>query len=88
MSYLQKQMNVLKFDKRLLEMNYKNGNLTEEEYKQHLSTLKDDVANSESIEISNDNDSPDSLNGGHHPVEAPKESPAMPTNNDPFGSGF
>lgn len=93
MSYLQQQMQYLKFDKRLLEINLKNGSITEEEYKQHLSTLNDDVENSEKLNLDGDSTDAglDTMNGESHPVEAPVETaeqPVMPTNTDPFGSGY
>ena len=89
MSYLQQQMGFLKFDKRLLEINLKNGTITEAEYQQHLQALNDDVANSEKIDLGGEsNDAADSMNGGSHPADTATEAPAMPANNDPFGSGF
>ena len=49
MAYLQEQMDILKFDKRLLEINLKNGSLTENEYKTHLSQLNDVESQSEKL---------------------------------------
>ena len=51
MSYLQKQMDALKFDKRLLEMNRKKGVITEDEYQKHLKSLEDSTANSTHFEM-------------------------------------
>lgn len=89
MSYLQQQMNFLKFDKRLLEINLKNGTITQAEYDQHIQSLADDEANSMKVDLGGDsNDAADSMNGGSHPADTATEAPTMPTNNDPFGSGF
>ena len=88
MSYLQKQMNFLRFDKRLLEINLKRGNITREEYDQHIQNLPDDEANSEKLELGKDEaeSSLDTMNGGSHPAD--NEATQIPTNTDPFGSGF
>lgn len=87
MSYLQKQMNYLKFDKRLLEMNLKSGTITQAEYEQHMASLVDSEANAAQLDLSADSDH-DSMNGSHHPADNRPSTPTMPTNNDPFGSGF
>ena len=89
MSYLQQQMNLLKFDKRLLEINLKNGTITQAEYDQHIQALNDDEANATKVDLGGDSsDAADSMNGGSHPADSSSETPVMPTNNDPFGSGF
>ena len=89
MSYLQQQMGFLKFDKRLLEINLKNGTITEAEYQQHIQALTDDEANATKVDLGGDsNDAADSMNGGSHPADQATETQSMPTNNDPFGSGF
>lgn len=83
MSYLRNQMGLLKFDKRLLEINLKSGTITEEEYKQHLTALADDEANSETLKLDADKVQEvkeETMNGDHHP--------AQPANNDPFGGGI
>ena len=51
MAYLQEQMEILKFDKRLLEINLKNGSITNEQYKQFLSQLEDVESQSEKINL-------------------------------------
>ena len=51
MAYLQEQMEILKFDKRLLEINLKNGSITNEQYKQFLSQLEDVESRSEKINL-------------------------------------
>ena len=90
MSYLQNQMNVLKFDKRLLEINLKNGTITGDEYQQHLSGLKDNEANATQLDLAAEADEAkkESMNGSQSAVETQSEPQSMPTNNDPFGSGF
>lgn len=89
MSYLQQQMNFLKYDKRLLEINLKNGNITKEEYDQYLADLVDDETNATTVNLVSDSDNQvDSMNGGSHPADPAADSQPMPTNNDPFGSGF
>jgi hypothetical protein len=87
MSYLQKQMNQMKYDKRLLEINLKQGNITREEYDQYVENLADSAGNSMKLELSPETeDSRSYMNGDSHPA-SPKP-PTMPTNSDPFGSGF
>ena len=90
MSYLQNQMNELKFDKRLLEINLKSGTVTQEEYQRHISALADDEANATQLDLASEaEESKQAMNGDSHPADATGEStPAMPTNTDPFGSGF
>lgn len=89
MSYLREQMQYLKFDKRLLEINLKNGSITEEEYKQHLAGLNDDVANSEKVNLDSGNTEAvnESMNGDSHPADTTTQ-PTTPANSDPFGSGY
>ena len=90
MSYLQNQMNVLKFDKRLLEMNLKNGTISESEYNQHLSALADVEKNATKLDLAAEADDAmrEKLNGSHGSGGSQKISSSMPANNDPFGSGF
>lgn len=90
MSYLQNQMNLLRFDKRLLEINLKNGNITQGEYDQHLIDLRDDTANSETLDLTPEDSSGsrDSMNGNSHPASGASMEPTPPKNTDPFGSGF
>ncbi|MEM7645533.1 MAG: hypothetical protein AAF203_01375 [Pseudomonadota bacterium] len=85
MSYLQQQMNTLKYDKRLLEMNIKKKNLTADEYKSHLDQLPDDAANAEKLQLESETEAPaaqETMNGDSHPAQG------TPFNTDPFGSGF
>ena len=84
MSYLQKQMNLLRYDKRLLEINISKGNITQTEYDQHISELPDDTANTEKLVLESDSAAQSA------PAQAPQqEQPvAIPQNTDPFGSGF
>jgi hypothetical protein len=91
MSYLQKQMDLLRFDKRLLEINMKNGSLTQDQYNQYLSQLSDLENNAEKIELVEESDSSnESMNGESHPASSNEEqaSAGTPPNTDPFGSGF
>ena len=91
MSYLQQQMNFLRFDKRLLEINLKKGTITEEEYQNHISNLQDDVDNSEKLDLASEAETEankSSMNGDSHPAEPVADATPAPTNNDPFGSGF
>ena len=88
MSYLQQQMQYLKFDKRLLEINFKKGVITQEDYKKHLEALNNDEDNAMAIDLGGDAvDKADSLGAGAA-SETTQEAPVMPANNDPFGSGF
>lgn len=85
MSYLQQQMNVLKFDKRLLEINLKSGTITEADYTNHLAKLTDVQNNSEQINLESDKSVQDpekTMNGN-----TPGESQPI-ANIDPFGSGY
>lgn len=90
MSYLQKQMNFLRFDKRLLEINLKSGNMTKEEYAQHIQNLPDDTNKSETIDLGKEEVESgfETMNGDSRPAETAATPAAMPTNTDPFGSGF
>ena len=90
MSYLQNQMNVLKFDKRLLEINFKSGAITEDEYKQHLAALSDDEANAMALDLASEAEeaAKESMNGSSPAGDGMGEQQSMPTNTDPFGSGF
>lgn len=88
MSYLQRQMNALKFDKRLLELNIKSGTITMDEFNTHLTQLPDAQANAEQLDLASDNDSfSNDMNGGSHPAESPATT-QPPRSTDPFGSGF
>jgi hypothetical protein len=88
MSYLEKQMQFLKYDKRLLEINLKNGTLTQADYDQHVTTLRDDASRSERMDLENDSEDriSRSMNGQNHAVAAPK--PVATPSSDPFGSGY
>ena len=104
MAYLQEQMKILKFDKRLLEINLKNGSLSEADYKQHLEQLANSEDNAEQLvfEDSKLEDVPaqEAAPMGQlqqpaatNPFEMNGAQPTTttnttPTNNDPFGSGF
>lgn len=93
MSYLQNQMNVLKFDKRLLEINLKSGTITQAEYDQHLAALADQEANSQKIDLGADSSTDSATNVAEEAptqpqVDAVQQQPTMPTNTDPFGAGF
>ncbi len=48
---LNKAYEKLKFDKRLLDLNLRLGNLTQEEYDKHMKSLEDLESNSEKIEF-------------------------------------
>ncbi len=89
MSYLQNQMNALRYDKRLLEINLKNGTITQQQYDQFIIDLKDDTANATQLDLAAEaEESREAMNGRNHPAEPVVEQPVAPTNNDPFGSGF
>lgn len=93
MSYLQKQMDFLRFDRRLLEINLKNGTLSQTEYDQYLEKLSDSAGNAEKLELNDDSSDAalDSLNGGAQSAAQPVQqetAATTPTNTDPFGSGF
>ncbi|MCB0378192.1 MAG: hypothetical protein KDD33_06845 [Bdellovibrionales bacterium] len=84
MAYLQEQIKILKFDKRLLESNFRSGHISQEEYKQHLASLRDVTDNAGKIVFSDHADSgekssaPQGANSGtlsHDPA-------------DPFGPGY
>ena len=55
---------------------------------EHIQNLPDDEANSEKLDLGKEEaaTTADNMNGDSHP--AATEQPAMPTNTDPFGSGF
>jgi hypothetical protein len=92
MSYLQKQMSMLKFDKRLTELNYKSGILTPEEYQKHIESLPDRSSQASQIQLKSDGDAaqPNGADRGAQPTasEPTQQSPAIPINADPFGSGY
>ena len=69
----------LKFDKRLLEMNYKNKILTEDEYQSYLSALPDMKDNAEAVKLV---DVPqEAAEAQEAPVAEAQQAPAM-------GGGF
>ena len=86
MAYLQEQMKLLKFDKRLLEINLKSGALSEADYNSYLNQLKDLTNQSEKLVLddsnSDDRDNLDSYGAKESPA------PSTPPSSDPFGSGF
>jgi len=45
------EVNPFEFDSRMVEWNLKNNRITQEQLKNYLSTLPDDVSNSESLTI-------------------------------------
>ncbi len=87
MSYLQKQMNFLRFDKRLLELNIKSGVISQEEYDQHLQSLQDMEGRSEKLRLSNDTKKEDMNGAGSQNSEASSLTTHSPAA-DPFGSGY
>lgn len=48
---LDKSLKTLKYDIRMIEFNYKQGIITEAEYKQYLSQLTDIAQNSEKLDL-------------------------------------
>lgn len=58
---LNKALENLKFDKRLVDINVRQGRLTQEEYDQHLKTLKDLEADVEKLNLE-DSDTESSSN--------------------------
>ncbi len=89
MSYLQNQMNALRFDKRLLEMNLKSGIITREEYDQFVTDLKDDTGNATQLDLATEaEESQNASQNETRTEEASSEPSQVPTNTDPFGSGF
>lgn len=93
MSYLQEQMKVLKFDKRLLEMNFKKGTINQDDYKNHINQLPDDVNNAEALSLDSDSDKQEEA--AATPTEETAGATDMhgapsvsSTNTDPFGSGY
>ncbi len=94
MSYLEEQMNLLKFDKRLLEINFKNGSLSEDEYKKHLETLEDNGDKAEGLSLGSDRkkDQEESVNDSSDLTDDENKEGTEPTtssiNSDPFGSGY
>ena len=87
MSYLQKQMSFLRFDKRLLELNLKTGTITQEEYNQHIQSLQDMEGRSEKLRLSSDSKKED-LNGSAHKTSETVSQPQSTPATDPFGSGY
>ena len=74
MSYLEQQMKFLKFDKRLMDIYLKDGSLTEQEYKEYLTTLDDCSHKSESWSLGSDRNvqksSPEPVNQESFPEAA------------------
>ena len=72
MSYLEQQMKFLKFDKRLMEIYLKNGSLTEQEYKEYLTTLDDCSHKAEGWTLDSDRNakkSPEPINQDSFPED-------------------
>jgi hypothetical protein len=57
---LDKALKALKYDVRMLEINFNNGTLTNEELKAYQNTLVDSAANSEPLDLENNSDKLDS----------------------------
>lgn len=53
---LNKAVENLKFDKRILEINLRLGRLTQDEYNQHLSGLADLEADSSKVDLEEDSE--------------------------------
>ena len=98
-AYLQEQMEILRFDKRMLEINLKNGSLTETDYNTHLAKLNDMEAMSEKLVLDDSSSAATASEPmpepapvvNNNPFEATTAEASVsntPTNNDPFGSGF
>jgi hypothetical protein len=51
MSSLQNQVKKLKYDRRLLSMSIKNGDMTKDELEKHLKTLEDCADRAKNIKI-------------------------------------
>lgn len=85
MAYLQEQMKILKYDKRLLEINLKSGSITQDEYNKYLAQLSDMQNASEKLVLDESNH--DDFNGSGPSQAEPKPS-MTPPSSDPFGSGF
>lgn len=87
MAYLQEQMKLLKYDKRLLEINQKNGSLTDSDYNSYLGQLKDLTSQSEKLVLDDSNsESRDKMDSYGAKEQAMPQTP--PPSSDPFGSGF
>ena len=64
----------LKFDKRLLEMNYGNKSLTPDEYKSYLAALPDMQDNAEAVQLV---DAPQEAAPAASPIDTATPAPAM-----------
>lgn len=87
MSYLRKQMNFLRFDKRLLELNLKTGTITQQEYDQHIQSLQDMEGRSEKLRLSSDTKKEEMNGAATQNAEATAQVNTAPAA-DPFGSGY
>lgn len=72
----------LKFDKRLLEINFKNGLLTKEEYQKFLDQLPDAAANATNMTLEDEEDF-----GSPQAPAATEPTPSTPTSDDANGAG-
>lgn len=58
--YLQKQMELLKFDQRLVNINLKRGNLSRDELQRHLDSISDSEKNATTMSLESVDDQYDS----------------------------
>lgn len=58
MSSLNKAMQTMKYDKRLLDLNLRAGLISQDDYNQHLKQLEDLEANSEIINLEDNSNEP------------------------------
>ena len=56
MSSFQKAINIIKFDKRLIEWNLRNGYLNEAEYEEYLKKLPDLSASTQKVDFEDQDD--------------------------------
>ena len=61
MSQLVDQLKKLKYDKRLLALNLKNGNITKAEYDKYVQSLEDCADRSKAVKVTQSS-GPDSVN--------------------------
>ena len=93
MSYLQEQMKLLKFDKRLIEINFKNGSVNQETYKKYLENLEDQADKVEKLNLEEkpesmeDNQSLDQ-NRGQQSSHSENQETKTDSSGYTFGSGF
>jgi len=92
MSYLQKQMKAMRFDKRLIEINLKTQVITEADYTQHIAHLDDRKSVSETLKLFRDGVGQTPPPVFSVPTSSLKQSQVTPPQParaaDPFGSGY